>query len=140
MRQNPIHDRVVRAALLSAALVLAGCQDSGDGLAQARDAIARGLPAPYFEDLVTESVAIDGHRLVFLVRSPTGDAVKTRQAPGFDALRDSEQREMQTLCSLPAIQPLIGTEAVLVRRFVDQNGTLFFETELPARECPAPPA
>jgi len=27
-----------------------------------------------------------------------------------------------------------------VRRFVDRHDTLFFETELPVSECPAPPA
>ena len=60
--------------------------------------------------------------------------------PGFDALRQSEQQQMASLCALPAVQSLLGTDAVLVRRFVDRHDTLFFETELPVSECPAPPA
>ena len=36
--------------------------------------------------------------------------------------------------------PVRFTDAVLVRRFVDRHDTLFFETELPVSECPAPPA
>ena len=58
----------------------------------------------------------------------------------FDALRQSEQQQMASLCALPAVQSLLGTDAVLVRRFVDRHDTLFFETELPVSECPAPPA
>lgn len=126
--------------LLAGMFALTGCLDTRHALQQARDTLARTLPAPYFEDLVTESVAVEGDRLVLLVRSPTGDAGKTRQVPGFDALRDSEQQQMASLCTLPALQPLLGTDAVLVRRFVDRHDKLFFETELPVSECPAPPA
>ncbi len=126
--------------LLAGLFVLSGCSDMPSRLQHARDALARDLPAPYFEDLVTESVKVDGIRLVFLVRSPTGDAGKTQNAPGFDLLRQSEQQEMRQLCALEAIQPLADTDAVLVRRFVDRHDALFFETELPARECHAPSA
>ena len=106
--------------LLASLSAMTGCQDTPRALQQARDTLARTLPVPYFEDLGTESVSVEGDRLVLLVRSPTGDADKTRQVPGFDAL--------------------LGTDVVLVRRFVDRHDTLFFETELPVSECPAPPA
>lgn len=73
--------------LLASLSAMTGCQDTRRALQQARDTLARTLPAPYFEDLVTESVSVEGNRLALLVRSPTGDADKTRQVPGFDALR-----------------------------------------------------
>ena len=132
--------KAILTLVLAGVFAASGCTDTNSHLQQARDTLARTLPAPYFEDLVTESVSVEGDRLVLLVRSPTGDADKTRQVPGFDALRQSEQQQMASLCELPAIEPLRGTDAVLVRRFVDRHDTLFFETELPVSECPAPPA
>lgn len=125
---------------LAGVLMLAACHNTPQGLQQARDAIATELPAPYFEDLMTESATIDGDRLVLLIRSPEGDAERTRTSPGFASLRSSEEREMRALCAHDAIQPLVKTDAVLVRRFVDRNNKLFFELELPARECLNPPA
>ncbi len=121
--------------LTLAALSLASCQPPQRNLQDARDAIAATLPAPYFEDLVTESARVEGHRLVLLVRSPEGDAAKTRQQRQFEELRESEQQQMHGLCALPAIRPLLDTDAILVRRFVDRKGGVFFETELPARDC-----
>ena len=121
--------------MLAGALMLAGCRNTPQDLQQARDAIATGLPAPYFEDLTTESATIDGDRLVLLVRSPEGDAGKTRTSPDFASLQSSEARELRELCTHDAIKHLVKTDAVLVRRFVDRNDTLFFEVELPAREC-----
>ena len=59
-------------------LALGGCTDTNGRLEEARVKIAATLPAPYFEDLVTESVAVDGRRLVLTVRSPAGSAAKTR--------------------------------------------------------------
>lgn len=134
--------RILAAFVLPAGLLaLGGCgNDTQPRLRQARAAIAATLPAPYFEDLVTEAVEIDGDRLVLRVRSPAGDAEKTRQAPGFESLRASEQGELRRLCALPAVHPLTGTDAILVRRFVDRHDALFFEVELPARECASPPA
>ena len=123
-----------------ALLVLGGCTDTRGRLDEARTKIAATLPAPYFEDLVTESVAVDGQRLVLTVRSPAGDAAKTREAPGFDALKESEQMALRDLCGLPEIAPLLDTDAVLARRFVDRDVALFFDVELPARDCANPPA
>ncbi len=123
-----------------ALLALAGCVDTRAQLHEAEKKIAPTLPAPYFEDLVTESVAVDGDRLVLRVRSPEGDAAKTREAPGFDTLKESEQFALRELCAQPAIMPLIDTDAILVRRFVDRNDAVFFDVELPARECLTPPA
>jgi len=130
-----------RAALsaLACGLALAACGGSPGGLQSARDALAADLPQPYFEDLVTESASIEGRRLVLLVRSPAGDADRTRGNPRFEELRQSEQDEMHSLCALPAVQGLAGSEAVLVRRFVDRHDKLFFETVLPARDCAPQP-
>lgn len=121
--------------LFLAALSLASCQQPQPTLQDARDAIAAALPAPYFEDLVTESASVEGNRLVLLVRSPEGDAAETQQHERFEELRESEQQQMHGLCALPAIQPLLGTDTVLVRRFVDRKDGVFFETELPVRDC-----
>jgi hypothetical protein len=123
-----------------AALALAGCVDTQGRLQDAKAKIAATLPAPYFEDLVTEAVDVDGERLVLRVRSPAGDAIKTREAAGFDSLKQSEQRALYDLCALPEIVPLIDSDAILVRRFIDRNDALFFEVQLPARECTSPPA
>ena len=120
-------------------LALAGCADTHASLQEARTKVAATLPAPYFEDLVTESVAIEGDRLVLLVRSPKGSAARTREAPGFDTLKESEQVALRELCTQPAIKPLIDTDAILVRRFVDRHDAVFFDVELPARACAAPP-
>ena len=123
------------SGLVVAALWLVSCQPPQQNLQDARDAIAVTLPTPYFEDLVTESASIEGRRLILLVRSPEGDASKTRQHEQFGELRESEQQQMHALCALPAIRPLFGTDAILVRRFVDRKGGVFFETELPVRDC-----
>lgn len=135
--------RLLAASIVVSAglLALGGCgNDTQPRLQQAQAAIAATLPAPYFEDLVTEAVEIDGNRLVLRVRSPQGDADKTREAPGFASLQASEQQQLRQLCTLPTIRPLIDTDAILVRRFLDRHDRLFFEVELPARACPPPSA
>ena len=124
---------------MAAACALAACGDRTDALAAAGDALGADLPQPYFEDLVTESASIEGRRLVLLVRSPEGDAVRTREHPQFQQLRQSEQEEMQQLCALPPVQALADSDAVLVRRFVDRHDKVFFETTLPARDCAPTP-
>jgi len=124
------------ASAAACALALAACGGATpDALVAARDALAAGLPEPYFEDLVTESASIEGRQLVLLVRSPAGDAERTRSHPRFEELRASEQAQMQALCGHRAIAPLAGSDALLVRRFVDRQGAMFFETTLPARDC-----
>jgi hypothetical protein len=123
--------------LAGGALLLAACaaDDPDLALQQARDEIAATLPASHVEDLVIESVTVEGDALVQLVRSPAGNAARTREHPRFDELRQAEQDDMRTLCALPAIQPLVATDARLVRRFVDREDNVFFEVELRAREC-----
>ncbi len=121
-------------------VLLAGCGNKQASPESVRDSIAATLPEPYFEDLITESISVDGKRLVMQIRSPAGDADKTREAPGFEILKQSEQDEMRALCTWPAIQPLIGGDTILVRRFVDRHDKLFFELEFPARDCPPPPS
>jgi len=121
-----------------ALLAMAACSDGTGELQAARDALAAELPEPYFEDLVTESATLEGDHLVLLVRSPEGDADRTRGHPQFELLRQAEQDAMRDLCSHPALERLAGGDAVLVRRFVDRHGKIFFETTFPARDC-APP-
>ncbi|MBA3929981.1 hypothetical protein J2X02_002709 [Pseudoxanthomonas japonensis] len=135
-----LHSLAASLLAATALLSLGGCVDTEAQLREAKTKIAATLPAPYFEDLVTEAVDVDGNRLVLRVRSPVGDAAKTREAPGFDALKESEQHALRELCASPAIMPLIDSDAILVRRFMDRNDALFFEVELPARECLNPPA
>jgi len=118
------------------ALLLSACgSDEGRALQQARDALAAGLPQPYFEDLVVESVTVEGDALVQLVRSPAGRAGPTRASPRFDELRQSEQDALVDLCAQPAVATLAATDARLVRRFVDREDGVFFEVEMPARDC-----
>ena len=118
------------------ALLLSACgSDEGRALQQARDALAAGLPQPYFEDLVVESVTVEGDALVQLVRSPAGRAGPTRASPRFDELRQSEQDALVELCAQPAVATLVATDARLVRRFVDREDGVFFEVEMPARDC-----
>jgi hypothetical protein len=122
------------------ALIVAGCTDTAARLHQAQAKIAATLPAPYYEDLVTEAVEVEGNRLVMRIRSPAGDAARTREAVGFDMLKQSEQRALYELCALPDIAPLLDTDAILVRRFIDPKDAPFFEVQLPARDCATPPA
>lgn len=134
--------RTASSLLVATAVVLtfAGCTDTDARLKQAQAKIAATLPAPYYEDLVTEAVDVEGNRLVMRIRSPAGDAARTREAAGFDLLKQSEQRAMYELCTLPDIAPLLDTDAILVRRFVDPKDAPFFDVELPARACSTPPA
>ncbi|HRO27482.1 MAG TPA: hypothetical protein PLD19_08610 [Luteimonas sp.] len=135
----PMPHTPLRLIMLGAcALALAACQREPDPLQLAREEIAANLPAPYFEDLVTESASIEGKRLVLLVRSPEGDADRTRAQPQFELLRQSEQDEMRQLCAHPAIARLVDGDTLLVRRFVDRFDKVFFETTLPARDCASP--
>ena len=131
--------RLPLCALCLPLLAACGADHTRQALQQARDAMAATLPAPYVEDLVIESVSIEGDALVQHVRSPEGNALKTRGHPRFEELRQAEQDDLHLLCALPAIQPLAGTDARLVRRFVDREGNVFFEVELPARTCGGTP-
>ncbi|MFT4198940.1 MAG: hypothetical protein QM601_13750 [Pseudoxanthomonas sp.] len=123
-------------AMLAGVLALAACQRTSPALEQARARIAAKLPQPYFEDLVTESVSVSGKRLVLQVRSPAGSADATRKDPRFDALRQSEQNQLRELCRQAEIKPLLGSDAILVRRFLDRKDRLFFEVSMPVSQCP----
>lgn len=127
--------RALRLIACCLPLAVAACGQDGAALRQARDALATGLPEPYFEDLVIEAVLVEGDALVQLVRSPEGRAEATRQHPRFEELREAEQEALVDLCAVPAIAPLVATDARLVRRFVDREGGVFFEVEMPAGDC-----
>lgn len=130
----PALPRLAVACCLAPLLAACGGDDAR-ALQQARDALAADLPSPYFEDLVVESVTVEGDALVQLVRSPAGRAGPTRASPRFDELRQSEQDALVELCAEPAIAALSATDARLVRRFVDREDGVFFEVEMPARDC-----
>lgn len=132
-----MHARVRHIVPACSLAILAACSggDTDRALRQAHDEIAATLPVTYVEDLVIESVSIEGDALVQRVRSPEGDAHKTREHPRFEELRQAEQDDLYLLCALPAIQSLAGTDARLVRRFVDRDDQMFFEVEMPARAC-----
>ena len=133
-RSRPVLTVLV-AALSLAACGREGAQDPSRALHEARDALAIGLPAPYVEDLVIASVGIEGDALGQRIVSPEGRAGPTRDHPQFEDLRQTERQDLQLLCARPEIQALAGTGARLVRRFVDREGELFFEVELPASAC-----
>jgi hypothetical protein len=107
-------------------------------LKTASDTANKQLPMPYRDGLAVESAHIEGDTLVLLIRNPEGEAAKVREHPRFEELVQGEQSAMQELCAWPALRPLHGTDALLTRRFVDRNDGLFFETTLPARDCPGP--
>ena len=66
--------RTASSLLVATAVVLtfAGCTDTDARLKQAQAKIAATLPAPYYEDLVTEAVDVEGN--VQLGRIGSGDA------------------------------------------------------------------
>lgn len=132
--------RALRLIACCLPLALAACGQDDAALRQARDTLAAGLPEPYFEDLVVESVLVEGDALVQLVRSPEGKADATRAHPRFEELREAEQEALVDLCAVPAIAPLVATDARLVRRFVDREDGVFFEVEMPAGDCAQAPA
>ena len=107
-------------------------------LATTRDTANKQLPIPYRDGLSVESAHVEGDALVLLVRNPQGEAATVRKHPRYGELVQDEQDAMLDLCAWPALRPLHGTEAVLMRRFVDRNDGVFFETRLPIKDCPAP--
>lgn len=128
------------ALALGGALALAACNGGNptkQTLAQVQAKLAATLPKPYIEDLMIESVAVEGTALVEVIRSPLGTATKTRENPRFNELRQAEEMELRDWCRDPAIQPLFETDAALTRRFVDRNGGVFFEVTMAARACSA---
>lgn len=132
--------RSVPALAFCVASGLAACSSGSttpQSLAQVQAKLAATLPKPYVEDLVIESVAVEGNTLVEVIRSPLGTAAKTRANPRFNELRQAEAIELRGWCSDPVIQQLLKTDAALKRRFVDRNGGVFFEVEMAARACPA---
>ena len=126
--------------LLAIAMALTGCGGSDatqQALAQVQAKLSATLPKPYIEDLVIESATIEGRALVEVIRSPLGTAAKTRKNPRFGELRQAEALELRAWCSDPLLQPLLKTEAVLKRRFIDRKGGVFFEVKMAARDCRA---
>ena len=107
-------------------------------LTTARDTANKQFPIPFRDGLSVESAHVEGDALVLLVRNPEGEAAAVREHPRYGELVQGEQDAMQDLCTWPALRPLHGTEAVLMRRFVDRNDGVFFETRLPIKDCPAP--
>ena len=99
----------------------------------ARDTASKQLPLPYRDGLSVESALVEDDTLVLLIRNPEGEAAKVREHPRYGELVQGEQDAMQELCAWPALRPLHGSEARIVRRFVDRNDGLFFETSLPAK-------
>ena len=104
-------------------------------LSTARDTANKQFPLAYRDGLSVESAHVEGNTLVLLIRNPEGEAAKVREHPLYGELMQGEQDAMQELCAWPALRPLHGSEARIVRRFVDRNGGLFFETSLPAKAC-----
>ena len=130
--------RTFAVALLLAGLAACGDDATRAALTRAQATLASGLPAPYVEDLTIASVRVEGDALVQTIRSPLGDAIKTRRNPRIHELEQAEREALRDWCTDPAVQPLRTTQARLVRRFIDRKGRLFFEVAMPAAACPPP--
>ena len=107
-------------------------------LTTARDTANKQFPLPYRDGLSVESAEVEDDTLVLLIRNPEGEAAKVREHPRYGELVQAEQDAMQELCTWPALRPLLGSDAVVMRRFVDRHDGVFFETALPIKNCPAP--
>jgi hypothetical protein len=132
------HRRFSAPAALLAALALGSCADRPDAstLQQAVETMGAHLPAPYRDGLVTESAQAVDHNLVLLVRFPEATYAMAVAKPGiFHALQMDEQASMRELCRVTALKPLLDAGGGVRRRFVDADGTLFFETTLAAADC-----
>ena len=132
--------RIIHSLVFGSLLAVAACSggnsDTRQALVQVQTTMATALPKPYIEDLVVESVKVEGNALVEVIRSPLGTAAKTRQNPRFNELQQAEQIDLLKWCLEPDVRPLLHTTAVLKRRFVDRHGGVFFEVAMPARDCP----
>ena len=107
-------------------------------LSTASDTANKQFPLAYRDGLSVESAHVEDDTLVLLIRNPEGEAAKVREHPRYGELVQDEQDAMQELCAWPALRPLHGSEALLMRRFVDRHDGVFFETTLPIKDCPAP--
>ena len=75
--------RIIHSLVFGSLLAVAACSggnsDTRQALVQVQTTMATALPKPYIEDLVVESVKVEGNALVEVIRSPLGTAAKTRQ-------------------------------------------------------------
>ena len=139
-----INLRTTLGTLLAAAtlaILATGCTPQPalkQQLTTARDTANKQFPLAYRDGLSVESAQVEGDTLVLLIRNPEGEAEKVQQHPRYGELVQAEQDAMQELCTWPALRPLLGSEALVTRRFVDRNDGVFFETTLPMKNCPAP--
>lgn len=97
----------------------------------------QGLPKPYVDGLVTDSVRIVGDNLVIDIRIPDIklEALDPQKIP---LIRQQEQAELLGFaCNDPELRPLLDEGKTKVgRRFVDQDRRLIFEIVVGAADCP----
>lgn len=99
--------------------------------------MSEGLPKPYVDGLVTDSVRAVGDNLVIDVRIPDIklEALDPRKIP---IIREQEQAELiGYACNDAELRPLLDEgKSKVGRRFVDQDRRLIFEISVGAADCP----
>jgi len=127
----------VIAAGLGATL-LVGCNKGvpADAAADAITALGKQLPAPYRDDLVTESAQQQGKDVVLVIRAADITVAMAKAKPDvFDALRLDEQAAITELCVDPLLTPVLAAGGKLHRRFIDRDGASFFDATLTPSDC-----
>ncbi|MFT3807695.1 hypothetical protein [Arenimonas sp.] len=99
--------------------------------------MSQGLPKPYVDGLVTESVRAVGDNLVIDIRIPDIrlESLDPQKVP---IIRQQEQAELMGFaCNDPELRPLLDEGKTKIgRRFVDQDRRLIFEVVVGAKDCP----
>ncbi|KFN49206.1 hypothetical protein [Arenimonas composti] len=96
----------------------------------------RGLPQPFAPGLVTESIEIEGNRLIVRIRSERRRAERAHQdRASLMRVAEAEQAQLLQLCQDPGVARVLAHGVTLVRRFVDADGGLFFDVSITAAEC-----
>lgn len=122
--------------------IIAGGWWLADRRARERDAVAQvqavlaqfqqGLPRDYAPGLVLERVDFEGKALVMTIRSLNRSVPESGD---MSQVALAEKALMLPLCDSRDVQFLLARGVVLVRRFVDSQDRVFFETTLAGDDC-----
>lgn len=122
--------------------IIAGGWWLADRRARERDAVAQvqavlaqfqqGLPRDYAPGLVLESVRFEGKALVMTIRSLNRSVPESGD---MSQVALAERALMLPLCDSRDVRFLLARGVVLVRRFVDSQDRVFFETTLAGDDC-----
>lgn len=122
--------------------IIAGGWWLADRRARERDAVAQvqavlaqfqqGLPRDYAPGLVLERVQFEGTALVMTIRSLNRSVAESGD---MSQVAQAEKALMLPLCDSRDVRFLLARGVVLVRRFVDSQDRVFFETTLAGDDC-----